>query len=271
VNSPIAVAPARLPVKRILLEAFARPWRHRAQLIRSTWVPLLAFIANMFLWRLVEWQSPYQAFVSISFWIPTLVTFLATAWLAVSVHRFVLMEQADATVPPRSFLAARVWIFFAAIVVSGSAYFAVGYVVMRILMQILFASVDLSWSAPEETMRWFRGIYWLSLALPWFLFGRLSLIFPMIALDRAPSPAAAWRISAANTWRITLIAGALPMGLQKCFELLFREEATQPELALLGVLGSLVVVIQVVALSLSYRELAVPLTPPAPLPTDPPA
>lgn len=260
----------RVPVLEILSEAFVLPWRDRGALIRSAGVALLALTANMFGWRLVEWHWPYQPFVSPLYWLSTLMTFLVTAWLAVSVHRFVLIEHTDGLAPIRSFLSSRVAIFFAAIVGCACVYFALAYVVMRILMQLLFMSVDLSWKAPDDTMRLFRGVYWLSLALPWLVFGRLSLIFPMIAVDHAPSPAAAWRMSAANTWRLTVIAGALPMCLQSCVELLARDEATELELAILGVMGSLFVVIEVAAVSLAYRVLT-RLTLLAPPPTDPPA
>ena len=64
-----------------------------------------------------------------------------------------------------------------------------------------------------------------------------------------------------------MVFALLPVALTLPIELLFREDPGFLELTLLVVLGAIITIVEVAALSLSYRELIQPEPPP----TDPPA
>ena len=70
-----------------------------------------------------------------------------------------------------------------------------------------------------------------------------------------------------NGWRLAIVVGVLPWCLQQLTDLMYRNGASSMEFAILVVLAAALVIVEVVALSLSYWE----LTSPAPPPTHPPA
>ena len=95
--------------------------------------------------------------------------------------------------------------------------------------------------------------------------GRFCLALPAIALGA--DVRAAVLAARGNTLRLTVVFALLPVALTLPIGLLIGEDPGFLELTLLVVLGTIVTVVEVAALSLSYRE----LTQPAPPPTNPPA
>ena len=63
------------------------------------------------------------------------------------------------------------------------------------------------------------------------------------------------------------MVGLLPWCLQQLTNLLYRDGATAVEFSVLVVLATLLIIIEVVALSLSYWELTSPEPPPTPPPS----
>ena len=78
---------------------------------------------------------------------------------------------------------------------------------------------------------------------------------PMVAMDRAASLASAWALSRHNGWRLAIVVGLLPAAFSSITEKLSRQNASMLEQALLAVTSAVFIVIEVVALSLSYQTL----------------
>jgi hypothetical protein len=112
----------------------------------------------------------------------------------------------------------------------------------------------------------FEWIVNLGRALSYWVVARVTLMLPAIAIDRKADLIAAWSASRRNGWRLAMIVGVLPWCLQRFTDLLYRDGASIVEFGILVVLATIFVVVEVVALSLSYWELTLP----APPPTHPP-
>jgi len=263
----------KLPLRRVIWGAFTLPWEHRGAVFRATAAPLLALIACTLVWEL----SPYyvsgisRVILSLIIYLPTLI---AMSWLAVTVHRLVLLESPEAVMHFDFAFTRRVSIFAAVffgiwVLFSGlTLLIASGVLNIFNPPRYVETSVD-----PEQIPKpmdlpvpfeWIAGL--AKLLAYWFV-ARVSLMLPAIAIDRKPDLSAAWRASRRNGWRLAIVVGLLPWCLQILVDLLYRDGASTIEFALLVVLGTLTIVFEVVALSLSYWE----LTPPEPPPTDPPA
>ena len=96
---------------------------------------------------------------------------------------------------------------------------------------------------------------------------RLILVLPSIAVDKGHEFKESWRSARGNAWRLAVVYGVLPWALSWLQWRLYRDGASKLEYALLVVLGCLMAVVEIVALSLSFAA----LTAPAPPPKDPPA
>jgi hypothetical protein len=107
---------------------------------------------------------------------------------------------------------------------------------------------------PEDTrLGW--AVY-AGRALALCIFSRLFLVFPATAVDRRVNLKWAWRLSKNNGWRLAIVVAVLPWVLSSLVWLLYREDATVFEDVFIAFLGSAIIVFEVAALSLSYRELA---------------
>ena len=84
---------------------------------------------------------------------------------------------------------------------------------------------------------------------------RLFLVFPATAVDRRVNLKWAWRLSKNNGWRLAIIVAGLPWVLSNLVWLLYRENETVFEDVIITFMGSAIIVFEVAALSLSYREL----------------
>lgn len=100
-------------------------------------------------------------------------------------------------------------------------------------------------------------IYWIksfSQALSVYALGRLSLVFPAIAVDKKASLKWSWIITRGNGWNMFVIVGLFPLCFFVMINFLWRENATVIENAILLIASFLVYAIEIFALSLTYRE-----------------
>jgi len=263
----------KLPLRRVIWGAFTLPWEHRGAVFRATAAPLLALIACTLLWEL----SPY--YISginrfVLFIIVYLPTLFAMSWLAVTVHRLVLLEAPEAVMHFDFAFIRRVTIFAAVFFGIWTLFSGLTMLIASGVFNIfnppryVETSVEPGpVSQPMELPVPFEWIVSLARLLAYWFVARVCLMLPAIAIDRKPSLGAAWLASRRNGWRLAIVVGALPWWLQVLVDLLYRDGASMIEFALLVVLGTLMIIFEVTALSISYWE----LTPPVPLPTDPPA
>lgn len=235
-----------LPVGKVLLGAFYIPWTLRRSLLRQTGWPLL-MLAFMESYLRLALPEP-------GWWIMTayiLGYLLLGVLVAVRCHRLVLLgEQAamlagtlDWSGRNSRFLG---WAVLVYIVVT--AFFAVSVT----LVGTLFVNMD-----AEAGEFWLQVSVWLATVAATYLLARWSPLFPATALDRKAGLVWAWDLTRSNGLRMLALVGLLPWCYSMLVWLLLPEDAG----AFLNLLSTLLVypllLVEISALSLAYRELVV--------------
>ncbi len=191
---------------------------------------------------------------------------IALSWLAISIHRLVLIEDGAERGQFSSTALKRLGRFVGTVIGLWLAYLSlVLFIVNATLLPLArYTAVGESPKPFPIDFGWFMTG---AMILAMWPIARLSLLFPALAVDRSFDPIAAWKATRGNGWKLAIVAGALPWALRSISDAMYRDEATWVEFGALLVLTAVFTVIQVVALSLSYWE----LTRPEPPPTPPPA
>jgi hypothetical protein len=248
----------RLPLRKVIWGAFSLSWEYRAHLIGPIGVPLLAVIACSLAWRRIAFEPPVAA------WIALLVAYcFAMSWLAITVHRLVLLEAGNAGTRLNGQDLRRLGVFTAAGVGLWLLCVTLGMLIMGVvvaLMKTIYVAADVTTPLPAA-MQW---IVVLVLGLTAWVLGRLCLVFPAIAVDRKADFVGLWRISRGNAWRLAIVAGVLPMCLALLTNYLEGEDASIAESVVFAAISGPLMIVEVVALSLSYWELTSPGPPPTP-------
>lgn len=252
---------------------FAFPVMFPAAFFRATSWPLLGVIALTLLWA-----SGVAADNRAAGWVLLIANAALFAWLAVRIHRTVLLEPEDsertesARILP---LASR----YLAALASGAALKMLFFVVVLALFSTV--SLAISWFLPASTtpptlshepdpdiqrLIDYAGI--VGQAPVVYLLARWSTLLPALALGHEWSPRIAWRQTRGNGWRFVLVVFLLPWALSAAIDWAYASTGNNVLVALLAITRAVFLALGVIALSLSYRELpAVP----APPPTTPPA
>jgi hypothetical protein len=259
----------KLPLRKVLWGAFSLTWRHRGDVMRATAMPVLAVIACSLASGLGGFTPTLSANLTMS-----VIYGIALSWLAITVHRLVLLDEPDARPRFDAESLRRLAIFFG--VASGIWIIYLGLTilitsgVLNVLHPPRYIATGTTLGelpARTELPIPFEWLIQIGGFLAYWVVARVSLMLPAIALDGKPSLLAAWLVSSRNGWRLAVVVGLLPWVLQQLTDLFHRNGASAVEFAVLIVLATLLIVVELVALSLSYSE----LTSPAPPPTPPPS
>jgi hypothetical protein len=251
----------KLPLRKVIWGAFSLSWQHRASLFRATSWPLLALIGCSLASEVTRFSGD-----QILGWLLFLFYAMATSWLAVAVHRLVLLETDDASAL-RAQSVKRIGLFLVGLAGLWVLYAALVLLIMSGVMNaFLLRYVPTGGAIPQLPVP-MESVNFLATVLAFWVIARLSLVLPAIAIDHNLDVMTAWRASKRNGWRLAVIVGVLPWSLNYLAQFIYRDGASSAEFALIVVLTTLFTVIEVVALSLSFWE----LTSPAPPPTHPPA
>lgn len=154
--------------------------------------------------------------------------------------------------------------------ISSASIFRFGRREIRFLYWVITLSLTLmAIAAPGVILAYFAikyaigaqgnlGMYVAMLvgAIPaFYITSRLSVIFPAIATDKEFSFKWVWRLTADNGWRLAIIVAGLPVVLVTILNLLARDQASFIEAVVFSFIGSVLTAVEVVAISLAYREL----------------
>ena len=238
--------PTPLDVRRVLLGAFAVPWNGRNTFARHLAVPFVVLV----LLGILE----SSALVLDAGWIALWSVFAAHLWawivFAVICHRLVLLGPAALggvvslrwTMRETRFLlrAAAVWVMAMAVTVACMAAVAFGGLPM-------FRETDPPWRT------WL--VMSLSMLPAFYLVARLSLVLPAAAIDRKVGLGWAWSLSSGNSARLFLVIGLLPWIFSAPAYLLDVPAGSAAASVGVTILGTLLLTVEISALSLSYREL----------------
>lgn len=248
-----------MPLLAVIRDAFLLPWKHRTQVLRTAGLPLLVLIGFMLARELPIWGSD-----SMLFYLLALVECVIASWLAITLHRLVLLDESRALVRLSREDLLRIARYALVLIGLWVAYLLVMTVVMNgIGLAAGLLYVPQGEQRNETAWQWVFKFAGIAALLP---VARLGLLLPAIAVDRPKSPAAIWRGTRGNTLRLAVVFGLLPWAIVWCMQYLLREDASRLEYALVLVAHCLLTVCEVVAISLSYGSLMEP----SPPPTDPP-
>jgi hypothetical protein len=232
-------------------------------------MPLLAVIACSLIAAIVDQQHSRAVNVAMS-----LLYGIAVSWLAITIHRLVLLDESSTRAHLNVASMRRLLTFFGVGIAIWVLYFGITMIAANGMILALFppryipTATDPTQVPPQTEFpispEWL--VMFAGFIAYWFV-ARVSLMLPAIAVDRKLDLAAAWVASRRNGWRLTIIVGLLPWGLQQLTNLMYRDGGNPVEFAVLVVLATLLIIVEVVALSLSYWELTSPEPPPIPPPS----
>lgn len=233
----------KLPVGQIIAGSLAIAWFSRREYIKAITVPTLLIVG---IWALSAALTPVSK--TAAGWITLPLFALAFTLFAVSCHRFILIRPvAGARISVA--IGRREWRFM---------YWAAGIYVIVALCKMIPLAVILNVEALSSSLADGEMPYWMTLigSIPaWYVLGRMSLVFPAVAIDKDASLAWSWQKTRGNGWRMFAVVGLFPMLIDAAIWLVWRDEATIVEDTLLSIVYFIGLSIQIFALSFSYRAL----------------
>jgi hypothetical protein len=241
----------KLPLGRVLLGAFQLPWRYRSDVLRTAGIPMLACVA----WTLIWAYAPIDE-RSMTGWAFALVFLVINSWLALTIHRMVLLESPGSPLSLDRLALGRLVRFTGAVIAIWVVYHGARLLLFSGVVGVLGSQYVPAGSQPRAFPVRLSAIDHAMSAVAFLVIARFVLLLPQIAIGQRFDFGAAWNLSRGNTWRLAVVVGLLPWLLKSSTWLLYRENASDLEWCLLQALVTLTVLIGVVALSLSHRELS---------------
>jgi len=229
----------KLPVLKVLAQAFVVPWELRVELIKKVSVPILFLIGIGYIEKYSNGIYDYLfAFIG----------YLAYVFLAVTCHRIIILGTSSVPI-----FGVRKWTmretrFFGWLV---GLYIMIGFMIFSIaalpsVIIPLFEGGAMYLVIPISIISALPGVYVLS---------RLSLIFPATSVDEEVNIKWAWDISRTNGWRLAVIVCALPAAAGYMQDIFTSEDDGVLKSTLLMLVAFVVLIIEIAALSLTYKEL----------------
>lgn len=224
--------------------AFLIPWWNRAAFARALAIPLALLASLSLSWHFFGKQLPTALH-----W--TLYVFYWALFVpfAVTCHRLVLLEPRAVASRMAPRWSRRETGFFLWLAAVGVTFAGVVFVLTTSILNAPFR-----WKG-EPGGAWFQWSVFLAKLPAFYLCARLSVVFPAIAVDRKVSLKWAWDATTGNGWRLVLVVGALPWVISGAVGLLYRLIPGVATTVALTVAGFALLVVEVAAISLSYREL----------------
>jgi hypothetical protein len=237
----------KLPIVRILRGALVIPWERRGVFLRALAFPGAAIVAVQsafwqFSWDLSPWGS----------WLAWGVRLILGTVFVVICHRLVLLEprQGDVAIVPRwtrretRFLAWFIAVYALAALVTWVLLFA-GTMVFDAMLKVVGQADLLKVAVPYAGM-----------LLAAYLAARWAVVFPAAAIDVPTNLKLAWQQTRGNGLRMMVIVCALPWTLGYAIWWVQRDEPALLEVMLATAVGTILLAIEIAALSLAYRELS---------------
>lgn len=233
---------AMLSLRAVLILTLKGLWRQRRTLVVNLVFPLGILIVL----ALLDW------YVEVESWLPDMgigfVQWMTYVYFIITCHRIALLGAGSVSpwglfrwsMRETRFL---LWAFL--------LYTLIGSLVVlsfSLLPNRLLSSLELP------------GVAYLMpflAALPaLYLLARLSLIFPALAVEDEIRVNGVWWLSRGNGWRLLVVVGILPITTSWLVSWLVPVDGTFIGVSLLTFLSMVVVILEVYALSVSYKLLA---------------
>ena len=210
-------------------------------------MPTAMWVALLAVWELgVDGMPAGVSWAMYLLWVVIFVIF------AVHCHRLVLLgPQTDVPlIPGWSWRETRFLLWGIAI------YLVLGFCI--VLFSLILASPLSLQSGPvdaDETAGVLRWVKHVTGILATYVVARMVLVLPASAVDHKPNLRQVWMLSRGNGWRLAIIVGGLPWAFSWLIDLANRDGASIVEWLFLAVAGIVLLVVEIAALSLSYRYL----------------
>jgi hypothetical protein len=240
----------RLPLARVAIGAFVLPWTQRRAYAKALWIPLLCLIV---LYAVATHAGQIEA--AAWRWLLLFAHLILFAAIAMRSHRLALLDPHQVAQEPLLRWTKRDTTF--------SLLLATGYLGFGTTASLVggiavdsFISVAAGFGAEPRLVA--QVVLGASSLVAAYLFARLSLVLPAVAVDRQFDPRWAWRVSRGNGWRLVIVVFALPYAIHVLLDRLYRDGASTFEWFVLLTVGVVFIVLEITALSLSYRALVQP-------------
>jgi hypothetical protein len=235
----------KLPFLRVIVGAVFFAWSNRAEFLRATAIPTLVLVV---LWAVGVSYS--DVFPSYFVWLYSLGYGFGFAFLAVTCHRLILIDGADRFKPYQSRPGFRELKFL---------MWVIGIYVIKSLLEFV-TRLPFTINGGDVLVGndgWVStGIKHLLSIPALYVFARLSLAFPAVAIDESTSLRWSWVRTRGNGWRIFAVVGLFPWLLSVLIYAVWRENASILEQVVLSILGYIGLAIEIIALSFTYKALA---------------
>lgn len=235
----------QIPFLRIIAAAVFFAWSFRGEFLKAISIPTLILVAVWGAWVTFSEELPWGFS-----WIIAVLYGLSFSFLAVTCHRLVLVSSADIFKPFQAKSGYRELRFLGWLI----AIYVIKALVVFIIWKIAQDAGGHVFGAGNDGLT-----YWVKqlLSIPGlYVLARLSLALPATALDQRVGLRWSWVWTRGNGWRIFVVVGLFPWLMDMVLDLVSREGATVVEQVALFILAYVGIAIEVVALSLTYRELA---------------
>jgi len=238
----------KLNVAKTILGAFLIPWYERRVFGRALAMPMASIVILVVVW----WQTN-ESLPLASGWIFWGCYSGLCIVIAVICHRIVLLGQ-----PAEIAWAFPKWTWRETRFLGWSVLVWIGTAITVWLALMMVSTIGLNLPGVPEVRgpELMKYLGYAAKVAYWFFIVQFCLIFPAIAVDEAVSLALALRRSKGNGWRLFAVVGALPLCFSQAIEPLSRIESVLFGTLLQVLLGTVLIVVQVVALSLCYQQLA---------------
>jgi hypothetical protein len=236
-------ATRKLPVSKVVAEAFRFPWAHRGAFAKGLAVPAAAIVAIQVGKYLAEEQLT-QA-VGWAVWVAS-----GMLWVlfAITCHRLVLLELRSTDVHVIPGWGLRETWFVGWLVLVTLIILAIVWVILTVVGAVIGTISHEFFEVTVNPMAKVIGTYF---------FARMALVFPATAIDTRTSLLKAWRQTRGNGWRMVVIVGVLPGAFNYLASVIFGDEPGVARAVMVSALATVVLAIEIALLSLSYREMSV--------------
>jgi hypothetical protein len=235
--------PGKLDLGRIVSEAFALPWRRRGEFARALAIPALAIVAI----RLGGWLAAEKMTGAIA-WAAWGANGVLWILFAVACHRLVLLDRGGADIPVVPGWGRRETVFLLWLVFISVTTFVAGSLMV---ITVGTVAVNLFSVAFFETFVQ-QSMYLLGT----YLFARLALLLPAAAIDVRSTFDRAWRQTRGNGWRMVVVVGVLPWTFAYLADFIEGDKPGVAVAVFMTVVATVLLAVEISALSLSYRQLA---------------
>jgi hypothetical protein len=235
----------KLPFLKIIKGALLFAWINKSEFLKAISVPTLALVIIWGSWLYLpdDLNSRYK-------WIVLLIYGLGFSLFAVTCHRIILIEGDDSYKSFHAKLGNRELRFLVWVIIVYA---------IPMFLSIIAMSTALIMSGGVKLDDGGRIPYWIEqlASIPaLYVFGRFSLVFPATAIDRNSGLNWSWKRTHGNGWRILIIVGLFPWLIGMAISFMWREEATVLEQVILSTLAYIGLSVEIIALSLTYKDLA---------------